>query len=513
MSNTEVALPFDPTGESPDNRFTAEVHELSAETGPAFALNYGSYYTESLIIRAMPSNELLKPNIDYKPIHLNDQVTRETGKEVCAVIRIMNPNYAGTYHVTYQAVGGNYSINIDVLRQLIEASGLDDRPVSWGEILNVPEGFPPAAHVHDIRKDVFGWDGVITMLERIEAAIKKDDPGLINALYAFFERRITEELSQTTALDAHKQASDAHTKSQVGLGNVPNYGPATDTDVRNLAADKLMTPQRMPVAVQRIFTSPPVTGNVDNTTQPFIVAQFNPHSSAGGVLGDNIPNLTTLWAVWTGCMGPTNEAVTAQTPRWQIAISQAGIVMVRHYIASYSQWMRIDTRALSNVANYSVATESNVGWNTTTSNRYLTPAIGRTLVENILTRRNQRLPTTRKVVRINDAGAGYVDVTGLTAGTFYMVTIQGRTGPGGTVGNARLGVSAITGNNVNTLNGVGYIDWVPASANIDWPDGQAPLSITLSGVAPANGVIRCWLDGGSGRISYVSAVPVVGALA
>lgn len=56
------------------------------------------------------------------------------------------------------------------------------------------------------------------------------------------------------------------TKSQVELGNVPNYGAATQAEAEAGAKnDKLMTPQRTKQAIEKFAQTPPITANTGGT--------------------------------------------------------------------------------------------------------------------------------------------------------------------------------------------------------------------------------------------------------
>jgi hypothetical protein len=77
--------------------------------------------------------------------------------------------------VTYQALGGLYEIiDTSALADLINTQASSVRPVSYKNILNPPEAYPPSSHQHSI-SDVYGFEYLIVALDRIRDAILLTD--------------------------------------------------------------------------------------------------------------------------------------------------------------------------------------------------------------------------------------------------------------------------------------------------------------------------------------------------
>lgn len=121
----------------------------------------------------MALGNLLVPGVDYVPTMLHQEATRVSGKEVCQIVVITNPTLMGDVVLEYQAVGGDYSTSRDALEQLITALQLDNRPVVWGEIIGLPNGFPPVDHLHHIQ-DFKGWGDLINVLDDIRSTMVGD---------------------------------------------------------------------------------------------------------------------------------------------------------------------------------------------------------------------------------------------------------------------------------------------------------------------------------------------------
>lgn len=121
----------------------------------------------------MALGNLLVPGVDYVPTMLHQDATRVSGKEVCQIIVITNNTLMGDVVLEYQTVGGDYSTSRDALEQLITTLQLDNRPVVWGEIIGLPNGFPPVDHLHHIQ-DFKGWGDLINVLDDIRSTMVGD---------------------------------------------------------------------------------------------------------------------------------------------------------------------------------------------------------------------------------------------------------------------------------------------------------------------------------------------------
>lgn len=126
----------------------------------------GGFYTMS----PMALGPLLVPGADYVCTMLQQDATRVSGKEVCQIIVITNPTLMNDVVLEYQAVGGEYSVSSDALEQLIEALNLDNRPVVWGEIIGLPNAFPPVQHLHHI-EDFKGFGHLVDVLDDISSML------------------------------------------------------------------------------------------------------------------------------------------------------------------------------------------------------------------------------------------------------------------------------------------------------------------------------------------------------
>jgi hypothetical protein len=224
MTTPIIKYPLDKTGVSPANLVTGEPQTMVSRPVRAIAPVYGSFFSESLVITDTANNTVLTGtgnNPQYYAAELMELPSRMTGKEVCGIIIITDQTVSNNVTITYQALGGCFSTNLDAIVQILNNINLDDRPVSWGNILNKPPQFPPSSHFHDIG-DLYGFEYVTFALERVRQAILLGDAASYDAIYKYIDQQIgnvnTEitEAAATTiqeinaAISAHVQASNPH---------------------------------------------------------------------------------------------------------------------------------------------------------------------------------------------------------------------------------------------------------------------------------------------------------------
>lgn len=253
MNGLIIKYPLDLTGLSADNLVTNESHTAPRDRARGFAPNYGAFYTKSVHLVHVTSGRPLVAGTDYQCLHLYEKATKASGQEVCAAIQILNDELDGEFLLTYQVVGGEFSANVSVIEELLKQLALDNRSVKWGDILGLPNAFPPSEHLHDV-DDLYGFEYLVEAMERIRSALLLGDYYDHEEIRQRIEtlRKYVDELnaSQGDALELHTQDhANPHqtTKAQVQLGSVENYPPATQAEIlagtknRYVTADQLYT--------------------------------------------------------------------------------------------------------------------------------------------------------------------------------------------------------------------------------------------------------------------------------
>lgn len=220
--------PFDPTGRATANRIENQsitVTPPTQITDYSYVVPRGApFYADSLVVkdgRNVGARTLVE-NVDYWCVIDFLSASTALTKRVCVGIALLDPGYSGTLYITYQAVGGNYSLaDYSVLEELIRERYVV-KHVSYEQVVNLPEGFAPEWHAHEVA-DMVGMGQVVTMLDNIKVAIngRQGSYGQLN-----------------TQISNHVGSSAAHTPSQVGLSNVKNYDVATLAEATSGAGNK-----------------------------------------------------------------------------------------------------------------------------------------------------------------------------------------------------------------------------------------------------------------------------------
>ena len=180
-----IKYPLDPTGVSVTNLVQGEQHILVNRPIRCIATNYGSYYANSMVITDLSNNKILNINQWY-PGELYDVPTALYGQPIYALVVITDATVGNTISIQYQAVGGEFSTSETALVNLLETLNLDNRPVSWPNIILKPTEYPPSEHLHDAG-DVYGFEYVVHALERVKSAIEFGSGIYQDKLYAYVD--------------------------------------------------------------------------------------------------------------------------------------------------------------------------------------------------------------------------------------------------------------------------------------------------------------------------------------
>lgn len=191
-----IRYPLDPTGSSPDNLVVAEPHTLINRAIRPVATSYGAFFTDNLVVRDVTNNRNLVRGISYECAELYEVLSQIYLKEICAVILITDPSVSSNITVTYQCLGGEYSTSSEAIVNMLNALSIDNRPAEWGNLINLPPAFNPALHLHDVG-DVYGFEYIVTALERLASAVLTGDNASHDRIYQYIDSRLS-GISQDT---------------------------------------------------------------------------------------------------------------------------------------------------------------------------------------------------------------------------------------------------------------------------------------------------------------------------
>ena len=227
-----VLYPLDPTGLSPTNLVVGEVINLTVNQIRGATPIYGAFFTESAVVFDNTTGVQLVRGSQYQFVELLQEATQMYGKEICAVILILDHTVSSAIRVNLQMLGGHWQSNYAAVTQLYETVIKDNRPVDWLTLLNKPLAFNPALHQH-LLQDIYGFEAVIYALERVRSAIVLSDVPAFEGLATWVTNQLV--LSNTNLSNHFNNVANPHhvSATQVGLGNVENLIVATSTEMIN----------------------------------------------------------------------------------------------------------------------------------------------------------------------------------------------------------------------------------------------------------------------------------------
>lgn len=360
MADLILKYPLDLTGINPTNLVTGDPKTLPAGVNRAIVPSYGPFYSESLVVRDAISGQVLTPNVHYVASQLVQTPTLKSGKEVMSVVVVIDAGVADDVELDYQVVGGDYSASVEALQTMINNLDLDNRTVSWGDILGIPDAFVPTAHLHDVG-DLYGFEYLVEALEMIRTAILMGDTATFDDLRRSIG--IVNDFIQAHLID-HTNPHQV-TKDQVGLSSVENYAVATQAEAEAGARDDLyMTPLK---------TSQAITALAGGILQAHIDDTNNPHHVNKTQVGlGNVQNYAVATTAEAQA-GLVDDKYMTPLKTKDAINALAGNLLTAHTndLNNPHQVTKAQV-GLGSVENYTVASnvEATAG---TANNRYMTP--------------------------------------------------------------------------------------------------------------------------------------------
>lgn len=219
-------LPLDLSGQVAVNLITNESHALirvPGKTKRVFVCNHGAFYATSVTLRDA-TNRVLVKGADYKATYHYSDLSELAGKDIEGLVIITNAAVVSPVRITYQAVGGPFSISVAELKAFLESLVEDNDSFSFEDILEKPIAYAPKPHTHEYWQ-LYGLETIVTEIDRITDAWGKGS-------------KVIERENTTYSDDYVQQARDAITtyKTQVNLHiNDFNNPHATDKNKIDLS--------------------------------------------------------------------------------------------------------------------------------------------------------------------------------------------------------------------------------------------------------------------------------------
>ena len=228
----ENRYPLDLSGTLPSNKVVQKrTLNMTSKMGDKFFIPEDApFFAEGHVIYKTGTPTPLVRGIDYELIFDYPDIFIRTQKEVFGGVKFKNRNIAGEVRIEMQVVGGPFLQPIPNILETVARNKTNVNTATWGELAGVPAGFPVLNHPM-ISDDFTGFGEMNTTLRGIEAALLANGPGGGGGDAAM------------VALRAHIQnPTNAHNKSAVGLGNVPNFAMTTYEEADLGVNNKLTSP-------------------------------------------------------------------------------------------------------------------------------------------------------------------------------------------------------------------------------------------------------------------------------
>ena len=284
---TRSHYPVDYTGTATTNLIAGELHTLPAQAYRAFSPLYAPYFGKNIVITDLGNSTALRPN-QYQLYNLvaAPSAIAGAGNSLYSAVIITDAAVSANLSVTYQTVGGAYSVGYDSLISLINNLINNPRPVNWNNVANLPTVFPENFHLHSLANTV-GWEYLASELEQLRMTIQLGDQVKKDFVLQYIDAAVaamalTQANLTTTNTPFANHVSNVNnphsvTPAQIGLGNVQNYATATNAQAyAGVATNLYVTAAQAGSMVQNV-----VNGGINAHT----LSTTNPHSVTAAQVG------------------------------------------------------------------------------------------------------------------------------------------------------------------------------------------------------------------------------------
>lgn len=185
-----LSRPLDLVGDKEINLIRNEVHKVTDASDRIFVPVYGPFYYESLEIVNTVTGKKLRKGEDYKALHLLNEISTISTKEVYAVIYLTKQELSEV-SIQYRVPGGKYTDLSELYIDMIKNYGGYRKPIYWSEILNLPDESPVVPHKHDIM-DLINVGDLVDALDLVINAIYSQDFENWLNIYVYLETKLKE---------------------------------------------------------------------------------------------------------------------------------------------------------------------------------------------------------------------------------------------------------------------------------------------------------------------------------
>lgn len=230
----DYRYPLDLSGTNSANKVKqTRTLNMTTKNGDSFFIPADApFFGDSVVIIKNGTNTPLTEGLDYELIFDFPDIFDLTQKKVYGGVKFKDRKMTGQVTITMQVVGGEF---LQPVQNILETTARNKTNVStatWGELAGVPAAFPVLDHTNQ-STDLVGFNELnisfkewsALLLEWISGGTGNNSNNMLSLLQAHINNN-----------------TSAHSKSAVGLGNVPNYSIATFDEADLGVNNKLITP-------------------------------------------------------------------------------------------------------------------------------------------------------------------------------------------------------------------------------------------------------------------------------
>ena len=227
--------PVDLTGLLPSNKISNEAQTLTPANGVKHQLlipTFAPFFANSLLVhRYTPSGQIapLQSGVDYVAVLKQSEMSSLCDSPIFSGVNFINPEIRGAVYLTYQTLGGSYSVDHQSMLEELARVSSNARYVAWDAITGKPVYFPVEDHYLNIQDETVGFAGLVSALESLRDSID------------FLSE------ADVVTINSHIQSllnPHSVTKAQIGLGRVNNYALATEAEaISGTSSQRYLTPK------------------------------------------------------------------------------------------------------------------------------------------------------------------------------------------------------------------------------------------------------------------------------
>lgn len=207
--------PYDPVGDNPLGLIQNESHAVVPPTrvGDASFIRFraGPAHRNSIVVQSgtQSTRVTLNEGEHYELVYKHLTASRVLDPEFFGGIILLNRTFNGSIWLEYQSLGGGFVVNSPEIIEAFSRSLHNIRYLTFESIAGMPAGFPVIDHAVE-GDTLINMEDVADAIAAVAAAITAKGGGTVDA-----------------QLLVHLEALTSHTKSQVGLSLLNNWGTAS----------------------------------------------------------------------------------------------------------------------------------------------------------------------------------------------------------------------------------------------------------------------------------------------